>query len=147
MGLEFTSLDEFEKKMLRLAQVEYPKEAKKLMRQLARDTIKLAKPNTPVGPTGNLKKGWKVGKLYVRGDSMSIVVKNTAPHAHLIEKGHQRGRVFRTREGNWKTAKGTKNVAFVPGNEMLSPAMKAIEQQIPSKLKAWITKMIQEVGL
>ncbi|QNB48206.1 hypothetical protein BR63_19185 [Thermanaerosceptrum fracticalcis] len=147
MGIEFTSLDEFEKKMLRLAKKEYPQEAKKFMRQLARDTIKIAKIKTPKGPTGNLKRGWKVGKLYIRDNSMSIVVKNIAPHAHLIEKGHQRGRVFRTREGNWKTIKWTKNVAFVPGNEMLAPALKKIEVEIPQRLKNWITKMIQEVGL
>lgn len=138
-GIEFEKLDDFEKRMLDLAKKKYPNECKKFIRKLARKVVKVAKQNTKVGPTGNLKKGWRVGKLYQRDNNFWIVVKNIAPHAHLVEKGHDVTRK--------KKKLGGEVLGRAEGRYILEHALKVTDREMPYELKNWIAKMIQEEGL
>ncbi|BEP28812.1 HK97 gp10 family phage protein [Helicovermis profundi] len=78
-------MDEIVERLPRKSNRFLKKEAKKLKKQ----TISRAK--SKVGKkTGNYLKGIKDGKPYkYNGGEQSIRVYNNAPHAHLIEYGHE----------------------------------------------------------
>lgn len=89
---EIEGLDELVNTM-DLVSKNYPKEVKKFMRsegtKLKNRTVKKAK-STVGSKTGNLIKGIKRGKYYKysQNNADSIRVYSSAPHAHLIEYGH-----------------------------------------------------------
>jgi len=73
----------------------YPKEIKKFMQsegtKLKNRTIKKVKSSTLGKITGNYERGIKRGKYYKyrENGADSIRVYSNAPHAHLIEYGHE----------------------------------------------------------
>ena len=148
MSIEFHGkLDKFEDAMLRLIRERHPKMAKKFLRKMAQETLKIARKKTRKGPTGNLKKGWKIGRSYQRGSSFWIVVKNIMPHAHLIEKGHRKVLIARFRDGKYRTRDKDKDTGFVPGQYILENSMKEIDSRFIREAETFITKMIREAGL
>lgn len=93
VDLDFNELSEFNVNMLKMVEQDMPKEAKKLMQRagnaLRRDMRKSYKRNTKKR-TGNLLKGLSRGRAYIyQGTEYQVRVKNTAPHAQLIEYGHK----------------------------------------------------------
>lgn len=91
-GFDFHELDEYTKKLLKTATNDFPRETKNFMGRSANrlaKNVKDAYKNKVRQKTGNLVAGVKKGRPYVYGrDEFSVRVKNTAPHAHLIEHGH-----------------------------------------------------------
>ncbi|NDD52970.1 hypothetical protein EBZ39_03680 [bacterium] len=77
------------------------KVAKKILRPAIRKAAKPVaaecKATAPVGPTGNLKRSFKVRAMKLRGrrrkNGVGVVITSPgsgrAPHAHLVEKGTQ----------------------------------------------------------
>ena len=93
-GFNFRALTKYEQDMLSMSNRILPKETKKFIRkegtQLKKLTVKNAKANVKK-KTGTYFKSIKKGKLYMyQGNGgTSIRVYSSAPHAHLIEKGHR----------------------------------------------------------
>lgn len=82
-------LDNFEKELVRILEQKYPKELKRFMRKQANDVKIQAVEDTPVDE-GVLVKGWKVSTKHKKNkNEITGEIKNTAPHAHLIENGHE----------------------------------------------------------
>lgn len=91
--LDFSELSEFNASMLKMVEKDMPNEAKKLMQRagnaLRRDMRTAYKQKTK-RKTGNLLRGLSRGRAYIyQGTEYQVRVKNTAPHAHLIEYGHK----------------------------------------------------------
>lgn len=94
VNLDFSQLTEFENKVMEIAQKKYPQEAKKFMQRAGnamRKRIREQYSADGVGrKTGNIRKGLTRGRAYVyAGNEYQVRVKNRAPHAHLIEHGHE----------------------------------------------------------
>lgn len=140
MNIDVRGLDEFERLLLEVAKEKYPNEAKKEIRKLAKDSIKISKTLTPKGKTGNLRKGWKIGKLYRRQNNFWIVVKNVAPHAHLLESGHKI-------VVGGKLGRSGRVVGFVPGKFFLERSMRISEDKMPDEIKRWLESLVERLKL
>jgi hypothetical protein len=94
VGFDIKELDEYSIKLLKLAEKTMPKECNKFMKIEANKLNSKAKNKARKEikkKTGNYMKGFKRGKkIYEYGDvKYNIRVYNNAPHAHLIEYGHE----------------------------------------------------------
>lgn len=90
-GFDLGDLERMNEQFLRLAESEFPKEAKKFIRRQGakcETRLRNAYKTRVKEKTGNLIAG--VGKSYpqIYAGSYQIRVYNRAPHAHLIEHGH-----------------------------------------------------------
>jgi len=129
-GFDVDELDEYSIKLLKLAQKTMPKECNKFMKveasKLNSKTKKRARKEVKKD-TGNYMKGFKKGKIvYEYGDTRyNIRVYNSAPHAHLIEYGHE---IVRGGKHSNKGNKGGKNVGFAKGKFVLENSSKEFEK-------------------
>jgi len=104
---DIEGLEEVSDTMKMISKV-YPKEIKKFMQRegskLKNKTAKTAKSSTLGKITGNYEKGIKRGKYYkyAGNGADSIRVYSGAPHAHLIEYGHE---IVRSGGGKMKREK------------------------------------------
>lgn len=122
-GFDITELDDFEKRLLRLANEKMPKESKKFLRnegtKLRKLTLKKAKSKIKK-KTGNLFKGIKRGKVYTfkgnGGLSIRVYGGKPAYHIHLLEYGHR------------KITKDGKEIGFVQGEHFFEEAAKEFER-------------------
>lgn len=92
--VDVSQLTSFEKNILDICKNKYPKEAKNFMQRagnsLKKDIRKQYESDGVGKKTGNLRKGLTRGRAYVyAGNEYQVRVKNKAPHAHLIEHGHE----------------------------------------------------------
>lgn len=60
---------------------------RKSIKKACQTVMDAAVSRTPVGETGNLAEGWKI-QVSKKPWGVKATVKNTAPHAHLVELGH-----------------------------------------------------------
>jgi hypothetical protein len=85
-GVRWTGLQEFKQELLRL-----PDELKDDAAQIVVDTAQRAGRDVqaayPQGATGNLKKGVRTTIESQSGLGARALVRSTAPHAHLFERG------------------------------------------------------------
>lgn len=137
---ELSGLDEFEKTLIDMIEVKYPEEVKKILYELAEELKEEAKRRTPIGTkkkskTKRLANKWKVGKVRKANGEFYIEVKNTAPHAHLIEDGHMIVGKDGSTHGWWE------------GKHMLLVSVKKLEERLEPRLQAWLNKMLEELRL
>ena len=92
-GFDRREFDIFTDELLKMADEEMPKKTRKFMNQegqkLKKQTKQKAK-QTVKKKTGNYLKGMKKGKVYIYSGNggLSVRVYGAAPHAHLVEQGH-----------------------------------------------------------
>ena len=101
--------------------------------------------NTPLGRTGNLRKGWtqqkrKYGRSLVVGKLI-----NTAPHAHLVELGHRL--VIPVEDGHRVKGKGrgTDTGRRVPAHPFLRPALDTKSEQCIAELMKSVDEALDEI--
>jgi len=138
--LEIKGLDAFERTLIKTLEIKYPEEVKKKLVELAEELKEAAQARTPIGPdkkpkSKRMKYRWKVGKVRKKGNELFIEVKNTAPHAHLVEDGHR----MVTKDG--------KTVGYVEGKHMLLISVRQLEENLTPKLQAWLDQMLRELAL
>lgn len=137
-GIDTSGLDDFQKEMLKFIQDKLPKETYQFMRKAGtKGRAYIAKRSRAVikRKTGNYQKGWKRGKAYKRGgtDSYEIQIRNSAPHAHLIEYGH---RIVS------KDGKDTEK--FVPGVKVLEEGSKEFESEYFNMVEKFIDDVLDK---
>ena len=137
MELDISELNEYAEGMIEFGVNEMPNVAKKFMRKEATKLRKKAvdKTKAVVGKkTGNLYKRIKKGKIvYAWGDAQyNIRVYNGAPHAHLIEYGH-----------NMVTHDG-KLVGFVPGKHILENSALAYQPNCQKNIESKLIEKVEE---
>lgn len=125
-GFDVSQLTDFGQQILEVATQDMPKvtekfmrsEANKLKNKAKRDAKKVLKSHKAEKGKGYLERMKAGKKVYDSGDAKyNILVYNSAPHAHLIEEGH-----------NMVTHDG-KKVGFVPGKHILENAAIGFEKQ------------------
>ena len=131
----FQGLTEFQKDLLQVAQRETPKEVDRILKRAANKGARMAKVKAQTEvkkQTGLYLERFKGGKPF-RGENGERVVRviNSAPHAHLIEYGHDQ--VLNPPKPNGRgVIKGRgigKKIGEVEGRFVLDDAMKQFEQK------------------
>ena len=152
-GIDLSELDEFTDRLIQSS-----KEAKKTQRRflqqqgnkLKRKTKAQARASGIKTKTGNYMKGIKRGKVWSsRNGAQSVRVYSNAPHAHLIEEGHDQvvnpgkgkgnGRGVRPGKGIGRT------VGHVEGREVFLKAGEAFEPEYERACEEAIDEMISKI--
>lgn len=143
--LELVGFDEFEKTLVQTIEVKFPKEIEKILFKIANKLYQRVYRKTPVSDkeyfysggrkvrktaSKRMKNRWKIGKVKKKQGQFYIEVKNTAPHAHLVENGHI-----------------APNGTFVKGLKILEINVKELEKELPMDLRAWLNQMLKELEL
>ena len=152
-GIDLSELDEFTDRLIQSS-----KEAKKTQRRflqqqgnkLKRKPKAQARVSGIKTKTGNYMKGIKRGKVWSsRNGAQSVRVYSNAPHAHLIEEGHDQvvnpgkgkgnGRGVRPGKGIGRT------VGHVEGREVFLKAGEAFEPEYERACEEAIDEMISKI--
>ncbi|ABR48572.1 conserved hypothetical protein [Alkaliphilus metalliredigens QYMF] len=136
-GFDLRELDNFQKKLLQKAQKEFPRETYRFLRKagskgrthVARKSRSIVKKKS-----GNYHKGWKRGKAYKKrsNDAYEVQIRNSAPHAHLIEYGHR------------QVTKDGREVGFVEGKHVLEKGIKEFQSEYFDMVEDWLDEMLDK---
>ncbi|MCY6957957.1 HK97 gp10 family phage protein [Clostridium brassicae] len=132
-GFDMRELDKFNRELLNTAKKEYPKEAKAFLRKEAKELNKKNKQifaSKGIGEeTGNLKKGFKAGKLYkYKGKDLAIRAYNSSPHAHLLNDGW----MHKAKNGNEK---------FIPGFHFIEQSAESFENDYYNSIDKFLDEL------
>lgn len=116
----FDGLDEWEKKLAKVIERDYPEEFKRMVINIAAEVEGRTKEKTPV-KTGLLQNTWRIGKIVKKGNEYVIEVFNNTEYAEHVEYGH------RTRGGGFKK-----------GAHMFELSLKEVQDRLPDYLRNWI---------
>lgn len=141
--LEFQGLTEFQEDLLEVAQKEMPNEMQKVMRKVgnrgATWARREARAKLKSQPTGNYMKGIKSGRPFIDNEGKIVVrILNTAPHAHLIEYGHE-----------VKRSKGGPVLGYAHGKYIIENAAKHLDRSgdFETHLSRGFDEMLKKKGL
>lgn len=154
--------DQFQKSMEKMRK-RYPVESDLLLATEAFQIKKRVKQITPVGkyPSGKkkggtLRKGWRdlKPKSYQGGKVQVSRVQNAAPHAHLLEYGHEiyttngrkTGKVAKY-NGIGRRVVGIKSHGKTEGLYLLDKSMKEANIRYPKSVQELINKITKEVEM
>lgn len=82
--------EEFCEKLAR-AEMEFPRESEDALKKGARKMVKALQDNSPfttVEHKNKLNKSWRMRIEGTSGDSLEANIYSTAPHFHLVDRGH-----------------------------------------------------------
>ena len=140
MSIEFEGLSEFQEDLLVMAQQTLPRETNKMMKKAGNRLTTQARREARSAVdsiSGNYYKGFKTGKVFKDAEG-KIVVRaiNSAPHAHLIEYGHN-------------IVRGGKTVGFAPGRLIMSAAAKNYDSSgdFEKIISKELDRMLKDHGL
>ncbi|MDU4696395.1 MAG: HK97 gp10 family phage protein [Paenibacillus sp.] len=133
---DFSELYDFTDQLIGLAERKFPAEVKRFMRAEGNKLRKLilvrAKSDVKKN-SGNYIRGIKRGKVYrYEGDQTAIRVYNSAPHAHLIEKGHR------------QVAKDGTEVGFVKGKLVFEKSKKEFESTFYADCEEFVEELLDK---
>ncbi|ALA07353.1 hypothetical protein OSIRIS_12 [Brevibacillus phage Osiris] len=111
------------------------------------------KKRTVVGPTGDLKKSWRVGKIEKRGNNYMVEIFSNLDYASFVEYGFRSHWVPGRWEGNQfvydPAAKTGMQVGekggWVEGRFMMTISMKEIEKELPRYLEKRQTELLNDI--
>jgi len=118
-------------------QKKYPDKADAMLMAQGRAVTNRVKSQTPVGKTKKLKGSWRLKKvkLYKGGTVRVVRVQSQAPHAHLVELGHEIVTGGKTRERGrtlnvvQRAVRGISSKGRVEGKKMLEKSIKEAESR------------------
>lgn len=120
----FVGLDEWEKKLAKVIERDYPEEFQKMVIGIAAEVEGRTKEKTPV-KTGLLQNTWRIGEIVKKGNEYVIEVFNNTEYAENVEYGH------RTRGGGFKK-----------GAHMFELSLKEVQDRLPDYLRNWMNDFI-----
>lgn len=137
---EFKGLTEFQEDLLRVATKTMPRESSKVMRKLGNRAAVFVRREARAKvkkKTGNYHKKFKRGVVFKDSEG-SIVTRviNSAPHAHLIEYGHD-------------VVRGGKTIGYAPGKHVMQNGAKNFEDSgdFDKILAEWLDDMLESGDL
>jgi bacteriophage protein of unknown function (DUF646) len=149
IDIEAEGLSGFSQELLDLATKDFPKDTKNFLQRAGNKLKANAKNNYKSGTTQgtkNLIKGLKRDRAYKYGkDEWQVRVKNTAPHAWLVEHGHVM--LGHSAQGKPKLIVGNTGEAFVRGKNVMGKTAKAFPSEYQGLAEEFIDKMLNEKGL
>nr|DAH06867.1 MAG TPA: putative tail component [Caudoviricetes sp.] len=152
-NVDVFGFDELEKAYKR-CEKNYPNQADAFLMAEGQAVNKKTKSLTPVR-TKKLRNSWRLKKvkLYKSGKVRVIRVQSTAPHAHLIEFGHEVARGGRTRERGRKlnrvqrAARGIKSGGYVKGEFMLEKSISEAQARFRSGAEKLLDKVTRDIQI
>lgn len=150
-NVDVFGFDELEKAFKR-CEKRYPNEADAFLMAQGQAVNKRTKALTPVR-TKKLRNSWRLKKvkLYKGGKVRVVREQSTAPHAHLIELGHEIVRGCRTRERGRKlnriqrSARGISSGGYVEGRHMLEKSLSESQSRFESGAKKLLDKITEDI--
>ena len=150
-SVDVFGFDELEKAFKRIEK-RYPNQADALLMTRGQAVSKRTKALTPT-KTRKLQKSWRVKKvkLYKGGKVRVVRIQSSAPHAHLIEYGHEIVRGGRTRERGRQLNRVQRSVRGITSHgrarafKMLETAMNEQKNRLPSDAKKMLDSLCKEV--
>lgn len=145
--------DELEKAFKR-CEKKYPNQADALLMAIGSQVNKRTKALTPV-KTKKLRNSWRLKKvkLYKNGTVRVVREQSSAPHAHLIEDGHEQVSGGRTRVRGrnlnrvQRSARGIKSHGRVEGKHMLQTAMNEAQQRFNRDAQKMLDNLVESEDL
>lgn len=137
-------LEELERD-LKKAIRKYPATMEQGLKDIAKDFKKSVEEKTPDGKNHKGDVATKLRKNYrirMRNDGVisRATIFNNAPHAHLVEDGHQLVK-------GGKLGKGGKIVGFVPGKHMMEKTKDEYDEIVPERLEKMVDDILKERDL
>ncbi len=124
--------EEFQKK-LKTIEKKAPDRIIDKLDEEGKKLIKQARTNTPK-KTGKLRKGYKLLPVEKIQGGYQKGLTNTAPHFHLVEKGHR------------KVSKSGKELGWTEGKFYLERTVKEMEEPITQELENWLDELFRELS-
>lgn len=121
-----------------------------MLMALGRQAAKKVRQSTPK-QSGYLKKSWRMKsvKEYKYGTVKVVRIQSTAPHAHLIEFGHNvvpRGRTRgRSKYVKKPTQRSAVSTRFVEGRHPLKKAMDEVKGRFGGDMKRLVDEVTKDV--
>lgn len=145
--------DELEK-AFKKCEKRYPDQANALLMAQGQAVNKRTKALTPVR-TKKLRNSWRLKKvkLYKSGKVRVVRIQSTAPHAHLVELGHEIVRGGKTRiRGKTlnrvqRSARGIKSGGRVEGKYMLDKSMSEAQARFESSAEKMLDKLTSDIKI
>jgi len=131
--IKFIGIEEFQEK-LQLIERKAPDRILDKLDEVGKELRKQAMNNTPKGKTGNLRKGYKLLPVEKIKGGYQKGMTNTAPHFHLVEKGHR------------KVSKSGKELGWTEGKFYLERTVKEMEEPITQELENWLDELFRELS-
>lgn len=144
--------DELQKAFNRIEK-KYPDKVDAMLAAQGRLVTNRTKSKTPVGKTKKLKSSWRMKKPKVYGKTRVVRVQSEAPHAHLVEDGHEIVRGGKTRVNGRKLntiqrgIRGIKSGGRVEGKKMLEQSFKEMEASFNKSAEKLLSELTNEVEL
>jgi hypothetical protein len=117
-------------KNLKRMHLAYPEFIKECLNELVLRLLAKTVARTPVGPTGDLRRGWAIGQIQQNGDEYQVELINPVEYALYVEHGH------RTRN----------HAGWVEGRFMLTISVDELERELPAfmdqKLKQFMERLM-----
>lgn len=145
--------DELEK-AFKKCEKKYPDQADALLMAQGQAVNKRTKSLTPVR-TKKLRNSWKLKKvkLYKGGKVRVVRIQSAAPHAHLIELGHEIVRGGKTRERGRKlnrvqrSARGITSGGRVEGKFMLEKSISEAQARFENSAEKMLDKLTSDIQM
>lgn len=152
-NVDVFGFDELEK-AFKKCEKKYPDQADALLMAQGQAVNKKTKSLTPVR-TKKLRNSWRLKKvkLYKNGKVRVVRIQSTAPHAHLIELGHEIVRGGKTRERGrtlnrvQRSARGITSGGRVEGKFMLDKSMSEAQARFESNAEKMIDKLTSDIQI
>ena len=146
-AVDVFGFDELEKAMKR-CEKRYPNEADALLMAAGRQVNKKVKSLAPI-KTKKLRNSWRLKKvkLYKGGKVRVVREQSSAPHAHLIELGHEIVKGGRTRERGKKLNRVQRSVRGISSHGR-AKAYKMLETSISeanTTFRSSVEKMLDSI--
>ena len=144
--------DELKKAFNKIEQ-KYPDKTDAMLMSLGRVATNKTKSKSPVGKTKKLRGSWRLKKPKKFGTARVVRVQSEAPHAHLVELGHEIVRGGSTRKNGRKlntlerAVKGIQSKGRVEGKKMLENTMKEMESSFDKSAEKLLSDLTTEVEL
>lgn len=144
--------DELQKSFNRIEK-RYPDKTDAMLMAMGRVVTNKTKAKTPVGKTKKLKGSWRLKRPKRYGKTRVVRTQSQAPHAHLVELGHEivrggktrkKGRYLNTIERN---VRGIQSKGRVEGKKMLETSFKEMESSFYKSAEKLLDDLTNEVEL
>ena len=125
--------EEFCEKLAR-AQVQFPGDSEEALKKGARQMLKALRDNSPfttVEHKGKLNKSWRMRMEGAAGKDLQANIYSTAPHFHLVDRGHV------------QKAPGGRVTGFVQGSHFLK---KTLDNEGADIQEAMGEKLLRKLG-
>jgi hypothetical protein len=131
----------------------YPDKTDAMLMALGRVATSKTKAKTPVGKTKKLKGSWRLKKPKRYGKTRVVRTQSQAPHAHLVELGHEivrggktrkRGRYLNTLE---RQVRGIQSKGRVEGRKMLETSFNEMESTFDKSAEKLLDDLTSEVEI